>query len=314
MNFFLTGGAGFIGSHIADRLLQNKHKVTVFDNFSTGKKLFIKHNLRKSNFRLIQGDLLDLKKLKKAIKGADFVFSLAGHADVKEGINNHEIDHLQNLETTRNLLEAMYQNNIKKIAFSSTSVVYGDAVKKPTPEFYPLSPNSFYSASKAACEMYIQTYGSYYDWRVFIFRFIPFLGERYNHGIIYDLTKKILKNPKFLEIFSDGTPKKSFIYIKDGIDLIFKVTSKSKQKINIYNVGTDRIVTIDQIVNIIMNTLKVNLPKKYLGGERGWKGDDKYIHLDTTKAKSLGWRPKVKLEEAIFKTIDYLQKNPELLK
>lgn len=314
MKYLVTGGAGFIGSHLVDRLLKERHKVLVYDNFSTGKKLYLKPHFFNPNFKMIEADLLDLKTLIKSLNNIDFVFHLAGHADVKEGLKDHQIDHIQNLEITRNLLEAIYQKNIRKIAFSSTSVVYGDAEKKPTPEFYPLSPTSLYAASKVACESYLQAYAAYYNWQLFIFRFIPFIGERYTHGIVYDLTKKILANPLKLEIFSDGTPKKSFIYVLDGIEAIMTVLRKAKDLVNIYNIATNRIITVDQIVNLILEILNSKLAKKYQGGDRGWIGDDKYIHLDCTKLKALGWRPKVDVKEAFQLTINYLLSHPELLK
>lgn len=314
MRYFVTGGAGFIGSHLVDRLLKKGHKVLVYDNFSTGKKIFIEHNLTNPNYKLIKAELLDQNTLLRSLNNIDFVFHLAGHADVRKGLKDHQIDHIQNLETTRNLLEAMYKKNIKKIAFSSTSVVYGDAEKKPTPEFYPLFPTSLYAASKVACESYLQAYARYYNWQLFIFRFIPFLGERYTHGIVYDLTKKILAKPSKLEIFSDGTPKKSFIYVLDGIEAMLTVLHKAKEDINIYNIATDRIITVDDTVNLILEILNSKLAKKYHGGDRGWVGDDKYIHLDSTKLKTLGWKSKVDLKKAFQLTINYLLSHPELLK
>lgn len=313
MRYLVTGGAGFIGSHMVDRLMADKEQVIVYDNLSTGDNLYIKDHLTKSNFKLIKADLLDINSLKKALNKVDFVFHLAAHADVKAGVFNHQIDYVQNLQATFNLLEAMYQQNVKRIAFSSTSVVYGDAKLRPTPEDYPLYPTSLYAASKVACEAYIQAYANYYNWQAYIFRFIPFMGERYHHGIIYDLTKKILSKPNHLEIFSDGTPKKSFIYVKDAVDGIFTVLAKAKDKINIYNIASDQIITIDQIVNAILEALNSNLPKKYLGGDRGWKGDDKYIHLDSSKLKRLGWKPEVDYKQGIKLTINYLLSHPELL-
>lgn len=309
----VTGGAGFIGSHIVDGILNRGDKVIVYDNFSTGKELFIKHNLNNDNFKLIKADVLDTKSLTEAMQGVNFVMHLAAHADVKAGFNDHSIDHAQNLEGTKSVLEAMYKNSVSKIIFSSTSSVYGDALIHPTPENYPFEPTSLYGATKAACESYIQAYAHYYDWQAYIFRFVSFLGERYTHGIIFDVLKKIKKNPQILELLSDGTPKKSSIYIKDGIDAIFKVIDSSPEKINIFNIGHDEVATVDQIVNIILSSANINIEKKYTGGDKGWKGDNKFVFLDNNKLKKLGWEPKYSLEEGIRKTVKYLQKNQQLL-
>jgi UDP-glucose 4-epimerase len=312
--YLVTGGAGFIGSHIVDRLLKEGGEVIVYDNFSTGKELFIKHNLDNKNFKVVRGDVLDKKLLTDSMKGVDFVFHFSAHADVKEGLNNHDIDHIQNLEATRNVLEAMQKNNVKKIAFSSTSSVYGDAEIHPTPENYPFQPTSLYGASKAAAESYIRVYASYYDWDVYIFRFVSFVGERYTHGIIFDILRKIKENNKRLELFSDGTPRKSSIYVGDGITAIFKAIQSTSEKINIFNIGLDDILKVDEIVDIVLDRAGVEIEKCYLGNNKGWKGDNNFVYLDTNKLKKLGWKPKLSFKEGIARTVDYLRNNNELLK
>lgn len=313
MKYLVTGGAGFIGSHIVDHVLKNGHSVVVYDNFSTGKKLFIKHNLKNINFRLVTGDVLDTKKLTKAMTNVDFVFHFAAHADVKEGFVNHDIDHVQNLEATRSVLEAMRKNDVKKIAFASTSSVYGDATIHPTPENYPFEPTSLYGASKASAECYINSYASYYDWNVYIFRFASLIGERYSHGIIFDILKKIKNGTKILQLFSDGTPRKSSVYIDDAIRAIFSVINKSKKKINIFNIGQDDILTVNEIVETILNVAKIKIDKKYKGGNRGWKGDNNFVHLNSKKLQSLGWKARYSFKDGIRKTVEYLQHNSNLL-
>lgn len=313
MKYLVTGGAGFIGSHIVDELLKKRHEVSVYDNFSTGKKEFIHHNLKNKNFNLITADVLDTKELTRAMNGIDFVFHMAAHADVISGFKNHKIDHIQNLEATQSVLEAMHKNGAKKIAFASTSSVYGDARVHPTPEDYPFEPTSLYGATKAACESYIRTYASYFGWQAYIFRFVSFIGERYTHGIIFDVLKKINKNPKILELLSDGSPKKSSVYVKDGIKAMFKVISKSKNQINIFNIGHDNILTVDQIVDEILAAANIRTRKKYVGGDKGWMGDNNFVHLDNKKLKKLGWNPKFSFKKGIKKTVKYLQENPHLL-
>lgn len=314
MKYLVTGGAGFIGSHIVDYLVERGNKVIVYDNFSTGKDMFIKHHLRNKNFMLVKGDILDEKNLNRTMKGVNFVFHMAAHADVRSGYKDHNIDHTQNLEGTISVLESMYKNNVKKIVFPSTSSVYGDAKVHPTPENYPFEPTSLYGATKAACENYIHTFASYYGWQIFIFRFVSFVGERYTHGIIFDVLKKLRKTSKILELFSDGTPKKSSVYVTDGVEAIFKAIGSSLEKINIFNIGHDDVLTIDEVVSTILKAAEIKIKKKYLGGDKGWMGDNNFVYLDNSKLKKIGWHPRYSFKEGIEKTVLYLQNNPQILR
>lgn len=309
MKYLVTGGAGFIGSHIVDRILKTGDEVVVYDNFSTGKKLFIDHNKGHKKFKLVTGDVLDTKKLTNAMKGVDFVFHMAAHADVRSGLEDHFIDHDQNLEATQSVLEAMFKNNVKNISFASTSSVYGDAKIHPTPEESPMMPTSLYGATKGACEHYIHAYAAYYDWNVYIFRFVSFIGERYTHGIIYDVLKKLKKDPNTLELLSDGTPRKSSVYVGDGIEAIFTGIKKAKEKFNVINIGQDEVLKVDQIVDTILKSAGSKAKKKYLGGKRGWKGDNNFVHLSNARLKKLGWKPKVSFREGIRRTVSYIQEN-----
>ena len=310
MNYLVTGGAGFIGSHIIDRLLEEKNTVTVYDNFSTGRELFIAHNLKNPNCKIVRGDLADFDLLEKAMKGIDFVFHLAAHADVRSGFEDHFIDHEQNLEMTVNVLEAMYKNEVLNIAFSSTSSVYGDALVHPTPEAYPFEPTSLYGATKAACETYIHSYASYYGMKSYIFRFVSFMGERYTHGIIVDVLRKLKKNKKELELFSDGTPRKSSLYVGDGIDAVFSVINKSRQQFNIYNIGHTEVLTVNQIVDAILSAGGYkNVKKKWMGKLSNWKGDNEFVQLDIKKLRGIGWEPTMSIENGIKKTVDYILAN-----
>jgi UDP-glucose 4-epimerase len=307
MNYLVTGGAGFIGSHIVDRLLKEKNTVTVYDNFSTGRELFIAHNFKNPNFRLVKGDLADSDLLHKTMKGIDFVFHLAAHADVKSGFKNHFIDHEQNLEMTINVLEAMYKNHVRNIAFSSTSSVYGDARIHPTPEDHPFEPTSLYGATKTAAEAYIHSYASYYDMKSYIFRFVSFIGERYTHGIIVDVLRKLKNNKKELELFSDGTPRKSSLFVGDGIEAIFTVINKSRKQFNLYNIGHTQVLTVRQIVDEILSAGGyTNVDKHWLGKLSNWKGDNEFVQLDIRKLCDLGWKPTMSIENGIKKTVEYI--------
>lgn len=310
MKCLVTGGAGFIGSHIVDRLLAEGNQVIVFDNLSTGRQEFISHNLTNKDFKFVKADLKDMDLLKNEMSGVDFVYHLAAHADVRSGFENHFIDHEQNLEMTQNVLEAMVSNKVGKIMFSSTSSVYGDAKIHPTPEDYPFEPTSLYGASKAACESYIRTYASYYGMNSYIFRFVSFTGERYTHGIVFDVLKKLKANQEELELFSDGTPRKSSLYVKDGVEAIFKVIKMSKDQFNVFNIGHDEVTTVDKIVDWIIEAGGYeDVKKKWLGKSSNWKGDNEFVHLSNTKLKALGWMPTVSIEEGIKKTAKYIVKN-----
>ncbi len=308
----MTGGSGFIGSHIVDELINRGEEVVVFDNLSTGREVFIQQHRNNPKFSLIKGDVLNRNLLEKAMAGSDFVFHMSAHADVRSGFEDHFIDHQQNLNATHNVLEAMLKNKVKNIAFASTSSVYGDAKKHPTPEEEPFLPTSLYGATKAACESYIVSYAGYYDWKAYIFRFVSWIGERYTHGIIYDLMQKVEANNKEIDLLSDGTPKKSSLYVKDGVNAIFTILEKSPEQINIYNIGHEQVLTVDSIIDIILDELGVKPKKIYQGGERGWKGDNNFVLLSAEKLHQLGWKPATSIEEGIRKTVRYLKQHPDL--
>ncbi len=307
IKYLVTGGSGFIGSHIVDRIIAEGNEAIVYDDFSTGRKQFVAHHLKNKNFKLITGDVLDTKKLTKAMKGVDFVFHIAGHADVRSGLNDHYRNHEQNLEATHSVLEAMFKNGVKKIAFASTSSVYGDAEIHPTPEDAPFAPTSLYGAAKASSETYIQAYASYYDWNAYIFRFVSFVGERYTHGIIYDVLKKVKKNPKVLPLLSDGKQKKSSIYVGDGVNAMFMAIKAGKGKVNIFNIGHDEVITVNDIVDSILESGNIKIKKEYEGGKIGWKGDNGFVHLDNSKLKKIGWKVTHSIREGIQKTVKYIQ-------
>ena len=314
MRAFVTGGAGFIGSHIVDRLIKDGNEVIVYDNMSTGIADFIKQHLKNPKFKFIKGDILDLKKLSHNMKKIDIVFHLAAHADVRSGFQNHKVDFEQNLLGTINVLEAMKENGVKKIAFSSTSSVYGDATVFPTPENYPFCPTSLYGASKASAETYISVFCEYYDITAYIFRFVSWVGERYTHGLVFDFLNKLKKDSSTLNILGDGTQKKSYLYVKDGVDAIFTVIKKAKERINIYNLGNDEVINvIDSAREIIAEAGYDNVKFTFAGGDRGWIGDNPFVLLDTKKLQKLGWKSKKDTRKGLQITARYLIDNPDMM-
>lgn len=314
IHYFVSGGAGFIGSNLVDRLLNLGNEVTIYDNFSTGNHEFIQKNINNPSLHLIQGDLLDRECLSFAMKRCDFVFHLAANADVRFGTEHPSKDLQQNTFATFNVLEAMRENNINKIAFSSTGSVYGEALIFPTPENAPFPiQTSLYGASKLACEGLIQAYCEGFDFQSWIFRFVSILGERYTHGHVFDFYKQLLADPTQLKILGNGHQRKSYLYVQDCIDAIFCAIKNSNEKINIYNLGTDEYCEVNNSISWICEHIGVSPELHYTGGERGWIGDNPFIFLDCSKIHSLGWKPKYTIKEGIIKTLDYLKKNQWVL-
>jgi UDP-glucose 4-epimerase len=315
MNCFVTGAAGFIGSNLIDTLLDNGHTVVGYDNFSTGQDKFLEIALNKNIFKIIRGDLLELDHLTNAMQGCDFVFHLAANADVRFGTEHVDKDLKQNTIGTFNVLEAMRSNNIKKIAFSSTGSVYGEAKVIPTPEDAPFPiQTSFYGASKLAGESLLSAFAEGFNFQVWIFRFVSILGERYSHGHVYDFYNQLLKDPTKLSVLGNGKQRKSYLYVGDCIDAIMVAIENSNDKVNIYNLGTDEYCEVNDSIGWISEYLKLKPLLSYTGTERGWIGDNPFIFLDTKKIINLGWKPKYTIKEGIIKTIQYLQNNPWLFK
>lgn len=315
MKYFITGGAGFIGSNLVDRLLSQDEKVVVYDNFSTGRIEFLDNAKKNPNFELIRADLLDKETLVSSMSGSDFVVHFAANADVRFGLNHPSRDLEQNTIVTFNVLEAMRANQIKHIAFSSTGSIYGEASIIPTPEDHPFPiQTSLYGASKLAGEGLIQAYSEGFGFVSYIFRFVSILGERYTHGHVYDFYQKLKENPNQLYILGDGKQKKSYLYIQDCLDAIQFVIAKSKDKVNLYNLGTDEYCMVTDSAGWIAESLKLSPQFEFSGGDRGWIGDNPFIFLSIDKIKKLGWTPKHSIKDSILKTLDFLKTNPWVYK
>ena len=314
MIYFVTGAGGFIASNLVDCLLKNNNTVIGYDNFTTGNIAFLDSSINNKNFKLIEGDILDLEKLKLSMAGCDFVFHLAANADVRFGTNHVDKDLKQNTIGTFNVLEAMRSNNIKKIAFSSTGSVYGEAKIIPTPEDAPFPiQTSFYGASKLAGESLLCAFAEGFNFQVWIFRFVSILGERYSHGHVYDFFKQLLKDPTKLAVLGNGKQKKSYLYVGDCIDAIMGALEKANDKVNIFNLGTDEYCEVNDSIGWISEYLQLKPTLSYTGTERGWIGDNPFIFLDTKKIRNLGWKPKYTIKEGIVKTIQYLESNQWLI-
>jgi UDP-glucose 4-epimerase len=311
---FVTGGAGFIGSHVVDRLTRNGADVTIYDNFSTGREEFIRHHFENPRVRIVRADVFDDERLKKEMTACDFVFHLQANADVRGGIQFTRVDLEQNTIATWNVLEAMRANEIGRIAFASSATVYGEPDVFPTPESYAPLQTSLYGASKLAGEAIIQAYSEYFGITCYIFRFVSWIGQRYTHGVIFDFVKKLQANQEMLEILGDGKQRKSYLDVIDGVNGIFYAVQHAKERKNLFNLGHDKFMSVLDLADIVIEELGLkHVRYRTTGGERGWLGDSPFVHLDTAKLKALGWQPQVSIEQGIRNTVRYLQDHPEVL-
>jgi len=313
--FFVTGAAGFIGSNLVDRLLRDGKTVVGWDNFSTGQRQFLQLALANPRFKLIEGDNLDLTALTKAMAGCDTVFHLAANADVRFGLEHPSKDLQQNTVATFNVLEAMRANGIRCIVFSSTGSVYGEADKIPTPEDAPFPvQTSLYAASKVSGEGMISSYCEGFKFEGYIFRFVSILGERYTHGHVFDFYQQLLDHPDRLKVLGDGSQRKSYLYIQDCVSAMLHVMNlgtakKARHSVEIYNLGTDEYVQVNQSIGFICSALGLKPKLEYTGGNRGWVGDNPFIFLDTKKICSTGWKTSLTIEQGIKRTLEWLQQN-----
>jgi UDP-glucose 4-epimerase len=314
MRCFITGCAGFIGSNLADRLLSDGHEVVGYDNLSSGQDRFIEHARRSQRFSFVRGDILDAEALGAAMAGCDFVFHLAANADVRFGTEHPSRDLDQNTIGTFRVLDAMRIGGIKKIAFSSTGSVYGEPSIFPTPEDAPFPiQTSLYAAAKVAGEALIQAFCEGFGMQAWIFRFVSILGERYSHGHVFDFYRSLRADPTRLHILGNGKQRKSYLYVHDCVEAMLVAIERAQGKVNIFNLGTDEFVEVNDSVRHLCDTLGISPERTYAGGERGWVGDSPFILLDCKRIRSLGWAPSLTIREGIAKTLRYLQDNPWLM-
>jgi len=313
MKVLITGAAGFIGSNLADRLLADGHTVIGVDNLSTGHMKFLEGALKQPKFSFHKLDLYEERSLDNILTSdVDWVYHLAANADVRDGLKHPRKDLEQNTIVTWNVLEAMRRIGVKKIGFSSTGSVYGEAKVIPTPEDCPFPiQTSLYGASKSACEGLISAYAEGYGFTARIYRFVSILGERYTHGHVFDFVRHLMKDPTTLPVLGDGTARKSYLYVGDCVEAILHTSKlETKNRLEIFNLGTDEYVAVNQSIDVICDELKINPKRQYSGGDRGWVGDNPFIFLDTQKLVNSGWQPKLSIREGVRATVRYLWANP----
>ena len=305
MKAFVTGGAGFIGSHLVDKLIDKGYRVTVFDNLSSGEKKYMQHHFDNDDFNFIEGDLLDLELVKKSIKGHDVVFHIAANPFVRLGEEQTRLDLEQGPVATYNILESMRIHGIKKIVFSSSSVVYAETPPIALPESYgPTLPISLYGAGKLGAEGLISAFCGTFDFQTWIYRFANVVGSRGTHGIIVDFIDKLHKNPNELEILGDGKQQKPYLHVSDIVNGILHGFQHSNEQINLFNLGPDSNTTVTCIAEMVVEEMGLSdVEFKYTGGSRGWKGDVPRFQLDAAKIKKLGWKENYTSDEAVRKSI-----------
>jgi len=302
----VTGGLGFIGSHLVDRLLSDDWEVVVLDNLLTGRRSNLSQPSHDSRLTVVEGDIRQSRALLRSSSGCDAVFHFAAHALMRVSMDDPSADLDYNLTGTLNALESAAANGVPDFVFASTSALYGEAEVSPTPEDYSGTQTSFYGASKLAGEAFASALVQFRPMRFWAFRFGTVLGERCRRGAIWDFEHKLLKNPKELEILGDGKQVKDYLSVKDCVDGVMLGYEKSSAPVNIFNLGLEERTSVDEVADIVIDVMGLSkVTRRYTGGPRGWKGDNPVVQLSVDKIKRLGWNPWTSPKEAIRLTAEW---------
>lgn len=301
----ITGGVGFIGSHLVSALLKKNNEIVVIDNLSAGSK----ENINTSKVKFIKGDILDRKLMIKLTKNVEVIFHFAAQPDVRKSYTQVYDDFEVNVKGTINVLEGMRENKVKVMIFaSSAGTIYGETKVIPTPESHPLLPISHYGASKAACEQYLSSYAFLFEMTCVSLRYGNIFGPRSNHGVIYDFFWKLKKNPEELEILGDGRQEKSYLYIDDCISASILSAEKSKKGLTVWNISSDKTILVRDIAKIVIDEMSAKDTKiRYTGGRRGWPGDVAKAYPEVAKIKNVGFVTKISIKEGIRRYVRWLQ-------
>ena len=314
MLVFVTGCAGFIGSHLVDRLLADGHDVVGLDDLSTGQEQFLAAARESRRFRFVRGDARDQDTVAAALDGCELVFHLAANADVRHGLRDPRQDVERNTLATLSVLEAMRRAGARRIAFTSSGAVYGDASRVPTPEDAPFPvQTSLYGASKLAAEALLTAYAEGFGFQVWLLRLVSVLGERYSHGHVFDFYKKLRADPAEVEVLGDGRQRKSYVCVRDCVEAMLTAVERAHHPVSVLNVGTAEDCTVDESLDWICAHLGLAPRRRYTGGDRGWAGDSPRVRLDTARLEALGWKPRAGIRDGVERTLRYLQAHPWLL-
>lgn len=300
MKVLITGGAGFIGSHLCQHLLSQGHSVTAYDNLLLGRRQFLDGCEKNPRFQFIEKDLVTDTGLRSVVKGHDLIYHLAANSDISLGSERTDLDLNNGLISTYNILEAMRLEGIKKIVFSSSSAVYGEATKKPTAEDYgPLVPLSLYGASKLSSESFVMSFAHNYGFQSWIFRFANIVGARVTHGVIFDFITRLKKNPKELKVLGNGKQRKSYLHLQDCIEAMEFAVHNSNQEVNIFNLASQGTTEVKYIAEQVVKSMNLKSVIEYGSSDRGWKGDVPFTWLDGSSLEKLGWKARLESNQAI---------------
>lgn len=313
MKALVTGAAGFIGSHVVDRLLARGYEVVGFDNYSTGRPEFLSGALSNAAFQQVRGDILDAPGLEAAMRGAEVVYHLAANADIRGGVDQPGKDLEQNIIGTFRVLEAMRSVGASRIIFASSAAALGEPSVFPTPEACPIPvQTSLYGTSKMAGEGLISSYCEAFGFEGYAFRFVSLLGPRYQHGHVYDFVKQLLENPNELRILGDGSQSKSYLHVEDCVTALMllcedlREARNVKHRFDVYHLGFPAYIQVRESASLIASALGLQPKFVFGGGSRGWVGDNPFVFLDVQKARSKGWQPKHDIEDSIKSTAQWL--------
>ena len=305
MKILVTGGAGFIGSHLCDVLIADGHNVTVVDNLVLGKVENIEHLINNANFRFFREDLNNGHAMNMIFMDGEFdmVYHLAANSDIQKGGKDPMVDYQLTFNTTFNVLQMMKKYDVKKFFFASTSAIYGETYDVLNEDYGPLKPVSNYGAGKLASEAFISAFASTYHIQTWITRFPNVVGERFTHGVIYDFIHKLQKNPNELEVLGNGEQCKPYVYVKDLVAGIQFVINNSNEPYNVYMLGSDTRTKVKEIAAMVIEEMGLNASIRYTGGDRGWVGDVPEFRYDLTKVNNLGWKASYDSNGAVRKAI-----------
>ena len=312
MHHFVTGAAGFIGSQLVDSLLAAGDCVSGFDDFSLGRPVHLKTAAANPSFHLEKVDLIttheavaSFRSAAKAAGTPDLIWHLAANSDIAAGVENPEIDFQRTLQTTYSVIEAARDLGVKKIAFSSTSAVYGERDDLLTEDSGPLLPISNYGATKLASEAFLSAAAESFLDQVWIFRFPNVVGPRATHGAIHDFVERLASQPPSLRVLGDGSQTKPYLHVSELINAMQFVVSQTNARRNVVNIGgTDAGTSVSFIAQSVISRVRPGTPIEYTGGDRGWVGDVPRFRYSTQRLRELGWQPVMNSNDAVVRAID----------